>query len=693
MLIAETLSALGLKAFSPVPHQTTGGSVMSWLLPGERSPAKKIGDGGNTSIVGAVLNWYYRNFPEAEFRVTNEDAQGLRTPVIPHELTDLIDTPNLYYDGDALWAGLLYSFILDGNGYWLKARNDSTRVIELWWAPHTLVEPKGDDRGEVFITHYEYRVAGKVFKIDPRDIVHVRFGIDPLNPRKGISQLKQQLRELLTDEEAARFSAALVQNVGIPGVIVSPSDPAAEISVESAVAAKAKYEQDFGLDNRGRAMFMTGASKVERLGFSPQELTLDLLRRVPEERVSAALGVPAAVVGLGTGLAQTKVGATMHELREMAVESALVPIWRTFARQTERSLLPEFNAGDRTQKMEFDTSNVRVLQEDRQRLHERTRADVDASIVDVATAQARLGYPVDDTQRVYLRSPLMVEIPAAEPPTPRQRRERLKASRNGKGPQLTAAQQAGLAYVRYVERAQRPLTDAFTTRLIGAFEALGARAADVYEAAPKADPADEDLVELILGSLAVEDFAAITTTPMYGAYYESTARLSYAGMERTLGIGLSIGTQDTVAERVLREGGRRAGLLELNGQTREALFEALEQARAEGLGVPATGRRIRQLVPSGPYPAAGVRYRAELIARTENLFARNLSTAETGRAAGFERYVAFDNRVGFNDAECAARDGQEFTYDEMTVEDDHPNGTLSFSPIPASQAAPAGAVL
>ena len=68
------------------------------------------------------------------------------------------------------------------------------------------------------------------------------------------------------------------------------------------------------------------------------------------------------------------------------------------------------------------------------------------------------------------------------------------------------------------------------------------------------------------------------------------------------------------------------------------------------------------------------------------LHARNISTLETGRAAGFEHYMAFDNRTGFDDEECAARDGQEFTYDEVRGEDDHPRGTLSWSPIPRTTA-------
>lgn len=689
MIIADTLRSIS-KAFAPddVPQQPA--SNVTWLLPQERDPARKIGDGGAASITGAVLNWYFRNFPEAELRVSREDKQGQRTPVVPHPLSDLIDTPNDYYDGDALWMGMIFSYILDGNGYWLAARNPGAkRIVELWWVPHTLIEPKGSD--DAFIDHYLYRVAGKEWKIEPSEIAHVRFGVDPKNPRKGVSPLKQQLRELLTDEEAARFSAAMVQNVGVPGLVVSPVSETAEISEPDALKTKAKFEQEFGGDNRGRTIVQSGATRVEQLGFSPEQLTLRDLRAIPEERVSAALGVPAAVVGLGTGLAQTKVGATMHELREMATEQALVPMWRTFARQVERALLHEFSGGDKTLKLSFDTSEVRVLQEDRQRLHERTRDDVQAGLVDVATAQGRLGYPVDERQRVYLRPVMIQEVPAAPPPT-RGRRSLLPAKGNGK---LTDIQRASLAFVRYVDAGMLPLADAFERKLTDAFEQLGILAADAYLEARKGrkqDPADAELVDQIVAAMRIEDFKEATFRPLYVGTYEATARLAIEAAGQALGIDLekqvtlTIGAQDTIAQQAVAEGGTQLGLLDLDQQTADAIFRVLAQARELNLSNAETARLIRDFIPAGPYGAAGVRYRAETIARTELMHARNFSTLEMGEAMGFENYIAFDNRTGHGDDECMARDGQEFTFDEAIAVAEHPRGTLSFSPVPRTLA-------
>src|SRR5690606_31997656 len=98
---------------------------------------------------------------------------------------------------------------LDGNAYWVKVKNEAGGVLELWYVPHWLIEPKAtrDSTGQTFITHYEYRVDGQVLAVERDEIVHFRYGLDPHNPRKGMSPLASVLREVFTDDEAANFSA------------------------------------------------------------------------------------------------------------------------------------------------------------------------------------------------------------------------------------------------------------------------------------------------------------------------------------------------------------------------------------------------------------------------------------------------------------------------------------------------------
>jgi hypothetical protein len=53
-------------------------------------------------------------------------------------------------------------------------------------------------------------------------VVHFRFGKDPRNLLRGFSPLAAVMREVYTDDQAANFTAAILKNLGIIGVIFAP---------------------------------------------------------------------------------------------------------------------------------------------------------------------------------------------------------------------------------------------------------------------------------------------------------------------------------------------------------------------------------------------------------------------------------------------------------------------------------------
>ena len=92
--------------------------------------------------------------------------------------------------------------------------------------------------------------------------------------------------------------------------------------------------------------------------------------------------------------------------------------------------------------------------------------------------------------------------------------------------------------------------------------------------------------------------------------------------------------------------------------------------------------RIADQVGGGPWRSAATR--ARTIARTETKFAQNTSTLARARHEGVERFIVFDGRLGPGRSTPShiARDGMIVSADEAAqmAADEHPNGTLSFSP-------------
>ena len=159
-----------------------------------------------------------------------------------------------------MWQSTLVDYFVDGNAYWIKVRNGLGEVVELWWCPHWTIRPEGDEN--TFIQHYVYKPGSTPMTIYPEDVIHFRFGHDADNPRLGRAALKSVLREIYTDEEAANFTASLLRNMGVPGLVVSPDTGAKSPTPEDVKATKAYIKERFTRDGRGNALVMSGPTKI-----------------------------------------------------------------------------------------------------------------------------------------------------------------------------------------------------------------------------------------------------------------------------------------------------------------------------------------------------------------------------------------------------------------------------------------------
>ena len=206
------------------------------------------------------------------------------------------------------------------------------------------------------------------------------------------------LREIYVDEEAQRFTAAILGNLGVPGVVISPEN---ELSPEGAQQTKEKFRETFSGSRRGDVLVTRGKTSVSVLSFSPQQMNLKELRRLPEERVTAVLGIPAIVVGLGAGLDRSTF-ANFEEARQAAYESNVLPTQRLLGAEIQTQLLPDF--GDATQlRVDFDLGQVRVLQPDQDALWRRLDVGVKGGWVTVNEARSQVALePLPDGDVLYV---------------------------------------------------------------------------------------------------------------------------------------------------------------------------------------------------------------------------------------------------------------------------------------------------
>ena len=387
-------------------------------LPNTRFPYHRhVREGLDSNVVMAPLAWILRNFTEAELTVERK-AGRLWTPLDDHRVLELVDRPNAYYNGDVLWKATLISYVLDGNAYWLKVRNALGEILGFLYLPHFLVEPRSPDDGSLLVSHYDYYPwhGAPAVQLPVEDVVHYRFGLDPRDMRRGLSPVRPLLREVYTDDEAANFSATMLRNFGVPGGIIAPKSGDAMPNSDDIEEMRQYMKTAFSGDRRGEWLVLGTPTETSQFGFDPQALMIGGLRDIAEERVCAALGLPAAVVGFGAGLQQTKVGATMKELRRLAWTSCLQPMQRSLSRQLGDEVIPTFERNPRRVRLSFDISSVPAFQEEELETARKVSLLVEKGILRVDRAQEMLGLEVDESQAIYLRSSSSAPVPAEEDP-------------------------------------------------------------------------------------------------------------------------------------------------------------------------------------------------------------------------------------------------------------------------------------
>ncbi len=379
--------------------------IQGWNTSAGDFDLEGLGNGQSNSIAVACLQLLGISFSEATLKITDKDIEGNTIDIPNHPFSLLMRRPNSYMSGDVVQQYIINAMHVSGDAYLLKQRNEAGELVALYPLMPEQVTPKGTE--EELITHYLYEMDNGKAIIKKEDIVHLRLGLDPNDHKKGFSPLKTVLREVYGDESAGQMATALLANMGVPSVMITPKDEYGPSQDEAEQIAK-KYQQKVSGKNRGKPLVMSGAMNVEKLSFSPKDLDIGLLRQLPEERISAVLGVPAILAGLGAGL-KNATYSNAKELREFFTENKLIPLWRMVGEElTQQVLLKEYDMNS-TLSAEYDFSEVRALQADVNELYDRLNVGVQGGWITIAEARQNVGLPTTVDQEVYL-IPMNVNI-------------------------------------------------------------------------------------------------------------------------------------------------------------------------------------------------------------------------------------------------------------------------------------------
>ena len=397
-LRSASKATLPPSSMAPLPISQSGrqftfygnGRLVSMLrrpLPGSHKDwVNEAGDLGLNSILACAMDWYIRNWPQCRFQIIKRIDPTTEETVV-HPVLELLNNPCMNMVASMFYGWVMQDYKFFGNAYVRKIRPTSGGVpTALQFLPQDMVTPVGDGLNP--LTHYLYCTDGRQYEIPVEDIIHFRYGRDPLDIRLGRSPVQSVLREVATDNIVSSAAYGLMGNGAMPSLIIAPDvgNGVIEPSEDDLRTAKRKLQEELTGDNAGGIVMMSGPYKIERVSLSPSELSLGEIRKTPEERVCSSMGLNPMVLGLGAGLDRSTY-SNYAQAQQAAWEDGMIPMLNVLADTLTNNLLVDFEGENTELRVSFDLRAVKALADDKSGEAARARLLYTSGIIDLAEAK------------------------------------------------------------------------------------------------------------------------------------------------------------------------------------------------------------------------------------------------------------------------------------------------------------------
>jgi HK97 family phage portal protein len=355
------------------------------------------GDVLSNSVVAACVNAITQALPEAPILLEHRVGANEFERIESHPVLDLLHNPNPYLSEAELWGVTTAYERTRGEAFWyFEYDTNRTFPREIWFRAPEYVQVLSDEQR--FIAGYNITSeSGKVVSLDESDVVHFRHQLSVTNPRAGWSPIATGKRQIVGDNGAATYHSAILRNAGATSLIISLKDAAAtgEVTPGQLDEYVQKFRRKVAGEGSGAILGMDLPLDVHKVGYSPEELTLDKLLDYYESRICALMGVNRRVINLGSDPTYENSRVALNDFWERTI----VPMRRRHASTLSSQLLQLFGLDPALYRLRFDFSEVEALQENVDALHKRWRETLLAGGIDLFTFQEKIGLVPDESLR------------------------------------------------------------------------------------------------------------------------------------------------------------------------------------------------------------------------------------------------------------------------------------------------------
>lgn len=372
----------------------------------------RVGGWERHPVVHACVRAIVDIIAAVPFEVYRKDGNGEPIVQPKHEALQLLDEPNGPLSPYRLRARTATPFVVYGNAFWFLDRGNSRRGLP------KKITPISPDR----VTYAWTNAAGEIVKYDWRDangnahtgtpaedIVHFR-DLEARDGYFGYPRGAAALLDIDTDARATQYVRQMVNNHGVPGLVIITEGTHSPEDVRQAEAAW--HEKMSARGERGRTKFVGGVKDVKPIGFDLAQLEFPDLRGIAREDICAAFGVDPRMIGIASAANDAGLsGAQFREARARLIQQTVTPIMAAMESELNTWLMPEF--GDVW--VRFAPDKVAAMTEDGETTSKRVMSEVMCGVRTVEEAREVVGLDseLDPSHHLALSTATLKSVRAA----------------------------------------------------------------------------------------------------------------------------------------------------------------------------------------------------------------------------------------------------------------------------------------
>jgi HK97 family phage portal protein len=629
-------------------------------------------------IVYACIRELSQGVGSARYYVGKSDPDGGIITDETSPVAQLLERPNDNQDWHMFLADLVTFLQVSGNVYVLKERARNNQVTSMWLLRPDRVAIQPSERG---VHKYTYEIDGDEYELDPNDIGHMSLP-NPSGDVYGLSPLHILAKTVNLDMSMTDFAKAYFMNAGVPSGLLKVKRRLNNQA--EATRIRARWRSSFGgARNAHSVAILDDDAEYQAMADAPEKMALRELHDLTESRICAVFGVPPILISANVGL-QRSTFSNYREARFSFHSETLEPLINDIVRFLNHCFSYEFNDGA---KIMADFTDMRSFLDDKDTVTTRATALFQAGIITLNEARSLVGQDgVDDgdIRRVPMN---IIESESIE-------KDQLALSGSAtKSLEEKASRIAPGAVTlrRNLLEQREDLADKMYSRMQTYLKRIKNRADGVLGRYLARTSEEQKNFPFNWQSLIPDEEQGELANALRRSYVEIVKNTFSEVNDSNVAGVLQFSEKIPEVQRILTQSNTRANLI--HSTTQKRIQDVLTIASERGYSIEQVANGVPADKFKGVREALGeTQIRARLIARTEVMRTQNLSSLAHFKTQGFEYMRADDVDGDPNDnfvpagdpygRTCAERNGQIYHVDDAVNIDDHPNGTLNWSPMP-----------